>query len=70
VPKITKGSNGLPDFNQLNDRIIAEPSDTPSLVIKTNLDPKSPTENNPYIVDQNIKDEKKFNQYFSDDGDQ
>jgi hypothetical protein len=70
VPKITKGSNGLPDFNQLNDRIIAEPSDTPSLVIKTNLDPKLPTENNPYIVDQNIKDEKKFNQYFSDDGDQ
>jgi hypothetical protein len=70
MSKMNKGSNHLPDFHQLNDRIIAEPSDEPSLVIKTNLDPKTPTENNPYIVDQKIQDKNKFNQYFNDDGDQ
>lgn len=38
----------LPDFKQLNDRIIAEPTSSPSLVIKTNVDPKDATEQNPY----------------------
>ncbi|KJE28520.1 hypothetical protein V2J23_06500 [Geobacillus thermoleovorans] len=38
----------LPDFKQLNDRLINEPSDEPMLVIKTNLDPDSVTEENPY----------------------
>jgi hypothetical protein len=38
----------LPDFDQLTDRLINEPSDEPMLVIKTNLDPKQVTEENPY----------------------
>jgi hypothetical protein len=38
----------LPDFDRLTDRIINEPSDEPMLVIKTNLDPKQVTEENPY----------------------
>ena len=38
----------LPDFDQLTDRLINEPSDEPMLVIKTNLDQKQVTEENPY----------------------
>jgi hypothetical protein len=38
----------LPDFKQLTDRFINEPSDEPMLVIKTNLDPKQVTEENFY----------------------
>jgi hypothetical protein len=38
----------LPDFEQLTDRLINEPSDEPMLAIKTNLDPKRVTEENPY----------------------
>jgi hypothetical protein len=38
----------LPDFKQLTDRLINEPSDEPMLVIKTNLDPEQVTEENPY----------------------
>ncbi|STO12541.1 Uncharacterised protein [[Flavobacterium] thermophilum] len=38
----------LPDFKQLNDRLINEPSAEPRLVIKTNLDPDRVTEENPY----------------------
>ncbi|EZP75862.1 hypothetical protein H839_11334 [Parageobacillus genomosp. 1] len=38
----------LPNFKQLADRLINEPSDEPMLVIKTNLDPKHVTEENSY----------------------
>ncbi|MFC0297869.1 hypothetical protein [Geobacillus jurassicus] len=38
----------LPDFKQLNDRLINESSDEPMLVFKTNLDPDRVTEENPY----------------------
>jgi hypothetical protein len=38
----------MPDFEQLTDRLINEPSDEPMLVIQTNLDPKHVTEENPY----------------------
>jgi len=38
----------LPDFKQLSDRLINDPSDEPMLVIKTNLDPDRVTEKNPY----------------------
>jgi hypothetical protein len=44
----TKGNSQLPDFHELNDRIIAEPSTEPKIVIKTNLDPQDITEENPY----------------------
>lgn len=39
----------LPDFKELNDRLIADPSPSPGLVIKTNLDKDDVTEDNPYI---------------------
>ncbi|BBW95869.1 MULTISPECIES: hypothetical protein [Geobacillus] len=38
----------LPDFKQLNDRVINEPPNEPMLVIKTKLDPDRVTEENPY----------------------
>jgi hypothetical protein len=36
------GNNKLPDFDQLNDRIIVEQPSEPHLIIKTNLDPQEP----------------------------
>jgi hypothetical protein len=53
----------LPDFQQLNDRIIAEPSDEPKVVIKTNLDPKQVTEENPY-AQENTRVSKTFETFF------
>jgi hypothetical protein len=53
----------LPDFQQLNDRIIAEPSDEPKVVIKTNLDPKQVTEENPY-AQGNTRVNKTFEAFF------
>ena len=39
------GNKELPDFNELNDRLIAERRTSgPTLVIKTNLDPKDSTD--------------------------
>ena len=55
----------LPDFKQLHDRVIAEPTDEPTLVIRTNLDPKKPTEDNPYY--RSNTDIDKFNKYFNDE---
>ncbi|MGE7184290.1 hypothetical protein ACQKKK_09860 [Peribacillus sp. NPDC006672] len=42
------GNKNAPDFKELNDRIIREPSQSPRLVIKTNLDTKSVNDENPY----------------------
>ncbi|MFE0505448.1 hypothetical protein ACWF7H_18655 [Peribacillus butanolivorans] len=42
------GNKELPDFKDLNDRIIAQSSQSPRLVIKTNLDTKNVTDKNPY----------------------
>ncbi|MGG4268161.1 hypothetical protein [Peribacillus simplex] len=42
------GNKNAPDFKELNDRIIREPSQSPRLVIKTNLDAKSVNDKNPY----------------------
>ncbi|WP_312095993.1 hypothetical protein [Niallia sp.] len=39
----------MPDFDRLNDRIIAEGSEIPSVSIKTNVDPKNVLEDNPYF---------------------
>ncbi|MFC4322703.1 hypothetical protein [Litchfieldia salsa] len=63
--KKNKGNEEMPDFQQLSDRIIANPSPEPSIVIKTNLDPKGPTDENPYFV-EGKSDEDKFSSYFSD----
>ena len=39
----------MPDFDRLNDRVIAEDSEMPSVSIKTNIDPKNVLEDNPYF---------------------
>ena len=60
------GSKNLPDFNELDDRLIANATPDPTLVIKTNLDPKDPTENNPYYQNIGISDMEKFRDYFEE----
>lgn len=39
----------MPDFNRLNDRVIAEDSEMPSVSLKTNVDPNNVLEDNPYF---------------------
>jgi hypothetical protein len=60
------GSEKLPDFEQLNDRVIAQHTDAPMLVIKTNLDPKDSTEDNPYYKNKEQTDTEEFREYFED----
>lgn len=60
------GNKKTPDFDQLNDRVIMETPSMPSLVIKTNLDPKDSTENNPYFHGHGNKDSKKFKAFFEE----
>ena len=60
------GSEKLPDFKQLDDRLIAETPSEPMLVIKTNLDPKDSTEDNPYYRNLGLTDTKKFRNYFEE----
>ena len=60
------GSKKMPDFDHLNDRIINETPETPFLVIKTNLDPKNSTVNNPYYHDEETKNPKEFRDYFEE----
>lgn len=56
----------MPDFDSLDDRIIADPPSEPMLVIKTNLDPKDSTENNPYFTNKSDKDTKAFREFFEE----
>lgn len=60
------GSEHLPDFDQLNDRVIAEHTAAPMLVIKTNLDPKDSTEDNPYYKNKEQTVTEEFREYFED----
>ncbi|WP_066068800.1 hypothetical protein [Neobacillus soli] len=60
------GNKKLPDFDQLNDRLIAESSPSPMLVIKTNLDPKDAAENNPYYHNGEVNDPKAMKEYFEE----
>lgn len=58
------GNKDLPDFKQLNDRVIADSPSEPFLVLKTNLDPDEPSVENPYY--QNAATNKKeLNDYFN-----
>jgi hypothetical protein len=59
------GNKKLPDFKELNDRIIAEASDEPMLVIKTNLDPQNATQENPYYKETGSNQEE-FSSYFEE----
>lgn len=60
------GSKNLPDFNEMTDRIMAEPANGPQLVIKTNLDPSSVTEENPYLQSDQMTDSEQFKEYFKE----
>ncbi|WP_075981678.1 hypothetical protein [Bacillus massilinigeriensis] len=61
------GNKELPDFDSLDDRIIAERSSSkPILVIKTNLDPKDSTENNPYFHNSEETNIKEFKDFFEE----
>lgn len=60
VKKMDKKNTDLPDFNTLNDRVIAEPSSSPSLVIKTNLDSEDIDKDNPYAKGESSTDFKNF----------
>ncbi|PLS04730.1 hypothetical protein [Neobacillus cucumis] len=60
------GNKKMPNFDQLNDRIILESAATPTIVIKTNLDPKNATENNPYYQEGEVKDPKAVKNYFEE----
>jgi hypothetical protein len=60
------GNKKMADFDQLNDRIILESTPTPMIVIKTNLDPKNVTENNPYYQDEDVKNSKAVKNYFEE----
>ena len=56
------GNSDMPDFKQLEDRIIAKPTSEPFLVIKTNLDPKEPSKENPYYT--NADNNEDLTNYF------
>jgi len=49
-------------------RLYNEPSDSPSFVLKTSLDPKSPLEENPYVKANEEEAKKEELQEFFDDG--
>ena len=61
------GSKELPDFKELNDRFISEQRTSgPTLVIKTNLDSKDSTVDNPYFQNNNKTDTETFRDYFEE----
>jgi hypothetical protein len=60
----TKKQNQMPDFDSLDDRVIAKQPSEPMLVIKTNLDPEDSTVDNPYFTNKSQIDTKKFRKFF------
>jgi hypothetical protein len=48
----------MPDFDSLSDRVIAEPTHAPIFSLKTNLDPETPEEENPYYSKETTNKEK------------
>ncbi|MCA1056021.1 hypothetical protein LCM10_13565 [Rossellomorea aquimaris] len=62
-----KGKKELPDFKQLDDRIIAEPPQGPFFEMKTNLD--TPESNdNPYISSETSNEEiEKIKRFFDEE---
>jgi hypothetical protein len=55
-----------PDFDSLDDRMIASMPSEPTLVIKTNLDPETIEEENPYLQKDNQQASEKFKDYFKE----
>jgi hypothetical protein len=60
------GNEELPDFKELEDRLIAEAPSKPMLVIKTNLDPNDSTEDNPYYRNMGLTNTEQFRDYFEE----
>ncbi len=61
------GNKDLPDFKELDDRIIAERcTSKPVFVLKTNLDPEDPSEENPYFKKGNDKNSEALKDFFDD----
>lgn len=60
------GNKSMPDFDSLDDRMIVERSVEPTLVIKTNLDPKDPSEGNPYFQNSDGKNSKSLKDFFEE----
>ncbi|WP_425383152.1 hypothetical protein [Rossellomorea oryzaecorticis] len=62
-----KGKKELPDFKQLDDRIIAEPPQGPFFEMKTNLDTPESSDN-PYISSETSDDEvEKIKRFFHEE---
>ncbi|HZG71357.1 MAG TPA: hypothetical protein VEY51_07435 [Chondromyces sp.] len=57
------GNQEMPDFKEMSDRVTGGQPSEPMLVIKTNLDPKDITEENPYASNDSKTDEK-FKKFF------
>jgi hypothetical protein len=64
---IKPGSEKMPDFRELDDRLIAQHSSEPFLVIKTNLDPENSTIENPYYKNEKLTDRIAFESYFDEE---
>lgn len=63
-----KDSNEMPDFKELNDRVILEAPTGPFLAIKTNLDSKDPLNENPYLnKDITEKEKAKMREFFDEE---
>jgi hypothetical protein len=62
---MTKKNQQLPDFKELNDRIIAEASPSPSIVIKTNLDEEDVSIDNPYS-NKSTGNSEEFKNFFKE----
>ncbi|WP_226035296.1 hypothetical protein [Aquibacillus saliphilus] len=60
-----KKENNMPDFDSLDDRVIANHSDSPRIVAKTNLDVKNNKVENPYASDKDTND-RLFNEFFDE----
>lgn len=60
------GSKQMPEFKNLTDRMIADTPNGPFLAIKTNLDPKDATEDNPYYQNKQRTDKQAFLDYFKE----
>ncbi|OLO25371.1 hypothetical protein BTR23_24845 [Alkalihalophilus pseudofirmus] len=67
MEKEKQGNKNIPDFNKLSDRVIAEPTNSPTFVMKTNLDPENVTEENPYFDEKAQQNSKEFRQYFEEE---
>ncbi len=57
------GKKEIPDFKEMDDRIFREPSDSPRIVIETNLDAKNVKDGNPY---SNRINSEGFEDYFEE----